>query len=132
MTIQRVVAALQEERQKRLASRFPCRAIMVKNIEKYCQLLSELKKISDIRIVKSNELFSSADVMPKYENLKDASYQNEWVILTGVSEYMRLFPRKEATDRRFSSLWSYQAPASSTGRIIIPLWGCEAQWLIPH
>ena len=52
----------------------------------------------------------------------------EWVILTGVSEYMRLFSRKEATDRRFSSLWSYQAPASSTGRIIIPLWGCEAQW----
>ena len=128
MTIQRVVAALQEERQKRLASRFPCRAIMVKNIEKYCQLLSELKKISDIRIVKSNELFSSADVMPKYENLKDASYQNEWVVLTGVGEYMRLFSRKEATDRRFSSLWSYQAPASSTGRIIIPLWGCEAQW----
>lgn len=128
MTIQQVVSALQKEQQLRLASRFPCRAIMVKNIEKYCQLLSELKKISNIRAIKADELFSGADVMPKYENLKDASYQNEWVILTGVSEYLRLFSKKEATDRRFSSLWGYQAPASSTGRIIIPLWGCEAQW----
>ena len=45
-----------------------------------------------------------------------------------TSEYLRLFSKKEQLDRRFASLWSYQAPASSTGRIIIPLWGCEAQW----
>lgn len=128
MTIQQVVAALQEERQMRLASRFPCRAIMVKNIERYCQLLSELKKISDIRVVKADELFSGPDVMPNYENLKNTSHQNEWVILTGVSEYLRLFSKKEVADKRFASLWSYQAPASSMGRIIIPLWGCEAQW----
>ena len=45
-----------------------------------------------------------------------------------MSEYLRLFSKKEQTDRRFANLWSYQAPASSKGRIIIPLWGCEAQW----
>lgn len=128
MTIKAVVAGMQKEKQKAVTSRFPCRAIMVKNVPQYCELLSELKKISDIRIVQTSELFSNMDVMPKYENLKASKYQNEWLILTGVSEYLRLFSKKEAVDHRFKCLWSYQAPASSTGRIIIPLWGCEAQW----
>lgn len=128
MTIKEVVSAFQREKQEAVASRFPCRAIMVKNIKQYRELLSELKKISDIRIIQTGELFSNADVMPRFDNLKDSKYQNQWVILTGVSEYLRLFSKKEQTDRRFANLWSYQAPASSTGRIIIPLWGCEAQW----
>ena len=128
MTIEEVVAGLQKEKQEAVQSRFPCRAIMVKNVAQYCELLSELRKISDVRMVQTAELFSNIDVMPKYENLKAAKYQNEWLVLTGVSEYLRLFSNKEAVDRRFANLWSYQAPASSTGRIIIPLWGCEAQW----
>lgn len=128
MTIQSVVEGFQKEKQENVKSRFPCRAIMVKNVAQYCELLSELKKISDIRMVHSSELFSNVDVMPRYENLKSAKYQNEWLILTGVSEYLRLFSKKEANDRRFADLWRYQAPANSTGRIIIPLWGCEAQW----
>lgn len=131
MTIQEVVSKLQSEKLRNLPSRFPCRAIMVKTIEQYCELLSELKKISDIRVVKSNEIFSSADVLPEYSNLIAPAYQNEWVILTGVGEYLRLFSRKEAVDNRFLTLWSHQAPASSLGRIIIPLWGCEAQWFDP-
>ena len=128
MTIKEVVSVFQREKQEAVASRFPCRAVMVKNVKQYCELLSELKKISDIRIVQVSELFSNADVMPRFENLKVQQYQNQWVILTGISEYLRLFSKKEQTDRRFANLWSYQAPASSTGRIIIPLWGCEAQW----
>lgn len=128
MTIQAVVSVLQQEKLKNLPSRFPCRAIMVKNIEQYCRLLSELKKISDIRLIKSSEIFSSADVMPNYANLLSTANRDDWVILTGVSEYLRLFSRKEATDRRFAALWSSQVPASSLGRIVIPLWGCEAQW----
>ena len=128
MTIKEVVTAFQREKQEAVASRFPCRAIMVKNIKQYRELLSELKKISDIRVVQTSELFSNADVMPCFDNLKNPKYQNQWVILTGISEYLRLFSKKEQTDRRFANLWSYQAPASSTGRIIIPLWGCEAQW----
>lgn len=128
MTIKEVVSVFQREKQEAVASRFPCRAIMVKNVKQYCELLSELKKISDIRIVQMSELFSNADVMPRFENLKAPQYQNQWVVLTGISEYLRLFSKKEQLDRRFANLWSYQAPASSTGRIIIPLWGCEAQW----
>lgn len=128
MTIKEVVSGFQREKQEAVKSRFPCRAIMVKNVKQYCELLSELKKISDIRIVQVSELFPNADVMPRFENLKASKYQNQWVILTGISEYLRLFSKKEQLDRRFANLWSYQAPASSTGRIIIPLWGCEAQW----
>ena len=128
MTIQEVVTTLQKEKLANVPSRFPCRAIMVKNISQYCSLLSELKKISDIRLIQMYELFTNADVMPKYEKLKEETYRNEWLILTGVSEYLRLFSKSEMSDRRFAGLWSYQAPANSTGRIIIPIWGCEAQW----
>ncbi|MCD8003207.1 MAG: BREX-4 system phosphatase PglZ [Clostridia bacterium] len=131
MTIQEAVSKLQYERQNNVPSRFPCRAIMVSNIEQYCFLLSELKKINGIRVIKSEELFSSPDVMPNYSNLMADSYHNEWVILTGVSEYLRLFSKSEAENRRFITLWKNQVPATSTGRIIIPLWGCEAQWYDP-
>lgn len=128
MTIEKVVEKLKEERQKGIPSRFPCRAIMVDDIAQYKKLISELQKISDVEVVSSNELFASADVMPRYENLKNPSYQNRWMILTGVSEYLRLFSKSEAATQRFAKLWSYQAPANSTGRILIPLWGCESQW----
>ena len=131
MTIKEAVSVLQQEKRNKLPSRFPCRAIMVKTVAQYCQLLSELKKISDIRVIKAREIFSSADVMPKYSNLSTAAYRDEWVILTGVSEYLRLFSKKEEADRRFAALWSSQVPATSLGRIIIPLWGCEAQWFDP-
>ena len=57
MTIQEVVSKLQNEKRAAVASRFPCRAIMVKNIQDYCELLSELKKIGDIRMVQMPELF---------------------------------------------------------------------------
>ena len=128
LTVQQVVEKLREEKQNNLPSRYPCRAIMVKNVAEYCCLLNELQTINDVSIVNSSQLFSSYDVLPKYENLKKAEYQDKWIVLTGVSEYLRLFSKKEAHDRRFASLWGYQAPASSLGRIIIPLWGCEAQW----
>lgn len=35
MTIADVIANLQEEKQKAVASRFPCRAIMVDNVQQY-------------------------------------------------------------------------------------------------
>jgi len=131
MTILEAVAQLMEEKLNALPSRFTCRAIMVKNIKEYCTLLSELKKISDVRVIQADEIVTGADVLPKYDLLQATSYQNEWLILTGVSEYLRLFARKEASEPRFARIWSYQSPASSTGRIIIPLWGCEAQWFDP-
>lgn len=128
MTISQVIDKLNKEKQEGIPSRFPCRAIMVKNVQQYCELLSELQKIPDIVKVSPAELFSSADVMPQYINLTASQYANQWVILTGVSEYLRLFGKSESVNNRFSSLWSHQVPATSRGRIIIPLWGCEAQW----
>ena len=128
MTIDQVICELEKEKQEGIRSRFPCRAIMVRNVQRYCELLSKLNKISDITVVPSNVLFPSADVMPQYENLTDKEYWDRWLILPGVSEYLRLFSKSEATSQRFAKLWSNQVPATSSGRIIIPLWGCEAQW----
>lgn len=114
MTINEVVSVLQKEKLNNLPSRFPCRAIMVKTVEQYCQLLSELKKISDIRVVKSSEIFSSADVMPQYSNLTSATYHDDWVILTGVSEYLSSLKKKLLTGdlRHYGAIKSRQAAAA--------------------
>lgn len=132
MTVQQVIDSLQKEKDNGVTSRFPCRAIMVKNIKQYVELISRLHEISDIQDVSTAELFSSADVMPRYENLTDSKYKDKWVILTGVSEYLRLFGKSEAINPRFSKLWSNQVDAQSRGRILIPLWGCESQWHDPE
>ena len=128
MTVDEVIAELISDKDKRVSSRFPCRAIMVKTVLEYAQLISELKKIPDAEIVTSDKLFSSADVMPRYENLTAPVYKDSWLILPGVSEYLRLFSGSEAESQRFAKLWRHQNPASSLGRVLIPLWGCEAQW----
>ncbi len=128
MTIDQVTAILNEEHKAGQPMRFPCRAVMVDNVEQYVKLLSRLKEIPGIEVVQSADLFSSADVMPKYENLIKLLADGKWRILPGVSEYLRLFSRVEAESQRFAKLWSYIAPTSNMGRIIIPLWGCTAQW----
>lgn len=74
MTILQVIDKLNKEKQEGIPSRFPCRAIMVKNVKQYCELLSELQKIPDIVKVSPAELFSSADVMPRYSNLTASQY----------------------------------------------------------
>lgn len=128
MTINQVVDKLIAEKQNGLTSRFPCRVIMVRTLQRYCELLDALKRIPGIEMTSSEELFSGSDVMPRYENLTNSSYNSRWVILPGVSEYLRLFGKNEAETQRFAKLWSHQSPSSSVGRIIIPLWGCEVQW----
>ncbi|MBQ6205860.1 MAG: BREX-4 system phosphatase PglZ [Oscillospiraceae bacterium] len=128
MTVDEVIAELISEKEKRVSSRFSCRAIMVNTISEYAQLISELKKIPDAEIVTSDKLFSSADVMPRYESLTAPAYKDSWLILPGVSEYLRLFSANEAETQRFAKLWRYKNQATSLGRILIPLWGCEAQW----
>lgn len=128
MTIQEVVEKLQAEKQNRLPARFHCRAILVRTIAQYAQLLEELQKLGEIRMVSVDELFSDADVMPSYEKLTGKEYENEWLILPGVSEYLRLFHNNEETAQRFGSLWHFQSDANSIGRILIPLWGCDTLW----
>ncbi len=128
MTIQEAIAKLQNEKQQHLPGRFHCRAILVRNITQYVNLLEQLKSLGDISMVSTDELFSGADVMPNYEKLTEKDYQNKWVILPGVSEYLRLFHANEETAQRFGTLWHHQSDSSSTGRILIPLWGCETLW----
>ena len=128
MTIQEAIGKLQEEKQNRLPARFHCRAIMVRTIAQYSLLLEELKKLGDISVIPADDLFSGADVMPSYEKLTGKEYQDKWIILPGVSEYLRLFHANEETAQRFGSLWHYQWDASTTGRILIPLWGCDTLW----
>lgn len=45
MTVDQVIDTLKLEKQQRVPSRFPCRAIMVGNIAEYCDLLEKLKTI---------------------------------------------------------------------------------------
>ena len=122
------IEQLKDEQQKKLQHRFSCRAIMVRNISDYCELLKELHQMDGVEFVPSSVLFSGADVMPRYENLTAPQYEGRWLVLTGVSEYLRLFSKNEAETQRFAKLWNHNFPSSNTGRIIIPLWGCEAQW----
>ncbi|MGM9997871.1 MAG: BREX-4 system phosphatase PglZ [Candidatus Bruticola sp.] len=130
MTIDEAVNLLLSESNS--FSSFPCRAVMVSNIEEYCLLLERLKNIPDAQLVEANSLISSSsgDTLPRYENLvNDNDYiENNWLILTGVSEYLRLFINKEIKTRRFADLWLRRLSSSNKGRIIIPLWGCSVQW----
>ena len=95
MTIQQVITILQEEKMNHIPSRFHCRAIMVRDIGQYIKLLEELKKINDVKVISIDEIVTDADVMPNYEILTDKKYQDEWLILPGVSEYLRLFHTSE-------------------------------------
>lgn len=128
MTIQEALGKIMEEKQKRLPARFHCRAILVRTIEEYSLLLEELKKLGNIDVVSIDDLFSGADVMPAYELLTGKEFQDKWMILPGVSEYLRLFHANEETAQRFGSLWHFQWDASTTGRILIPLWSCDTLW----
>lgn len=107
MTVDQVIDTLKLEKQQRVPSRFPCRAIMVGNIAEYCDLLEKLKTIPNVEVVPSDVLFSSADVLPAYDSLMDSQYKDKWLILPGVSEYLRLFSRGETQRQRFTKLWRY-------------------------
>ena len=123
MKLQESISALKAE----VTSRFPCRVLLLHSREDYCDAVSSLRSLCD-RSVSSDELFSSADVMPAYDKLIEEIKSNEWVWLPGVSEYLRLFYKSEQRTERFAKLWHTIVDASSTGRIIIPLWNCDSLW----
>ena len=100
MTMDQAIEQLKDEQQKKLQHRFSCRAIMVRNISDYCELLKELRLMNGVEFVPSSVLFSGSDVMPRYENLTAPQYEGKWLVLTGVSEYLRLFCKNEAETQR--------------------------------
>ena len=127
MKLQESISILKTEKANKVTSRFPCRILLLHSREDYYNAVSSLKSLCD-RAVSSDELFSSADVMPAYDKLLETVKPNEWVWLPGVSEYLRLFYKSEQRTERFAKLWHMMVDASSTGRIIIPLWNCDSLW----
>lgn len=127
MKLQDCINTLKAEKANKVTSRFPCRVLLLHSREDYCNAVSSLKTLCD-RAVPSDELFSSADVMPAYDKLLETIKSNEWVWLPGVSEYLRLFYKSEQRTERFAKLWHSMVDASSTGRIVIPLWNCDSLW----
>lgn len=127
MKLQESISNLKAEKANKVTSRFPCRILLLHSREDYCDAVSSLKALCD-RAVSSDELFSSADVMPAYDKILEMIKSNEWIWLPGVSEYLRLFYKSEQRTERFAKLWHSMVDASSTGRIIIPLWNCDSLW----
>ena len=82
---------------------------MVGNVRQYRALIAKLREITGAELVSARELFSSADLMPQYENLTDSKYRDRWIILTGVSEYLRLFSASETEVPNFTNLWNKRA-----------------------
>ena len=131
MNIQQVIDKLKNDKENNIPDRFPCRAIMVKNISQYIELIDKLRQIPNVESVSSELIFRGDDVFPNYEALIDFLNKNndKWLILTGVSEYLRLFSKNEAQKSRFGKLWLKTFPADTTkGRIIIPLLDCAPYW----
>lgn len=129
MTVNDVIKKLRNEQEQNLGSRFCCRAIMVDNISQYINLMDSLRMLSHVEMVSPSDLFDGDDILPRYENLTSSAYYNKWLILPGVSEYLRLFGSDEGESRRFDKLWNCREwPATNTGRILIPLWGCKGEW----
>lgn len=66
--------------------------------------------------------------MPAYDRILDDTKPGEWLFLPGISEYLRLFYKSEQKSGRLAKLWHSIVDASNTGRVIIPLWNCDALW----
>lgn len=111
MELQESINILKAEKANKVTSRFPCRVLLLNSREDYCDAVSSLKSLCD-RAVSSDELFSSADVMPAYDKLLETIKSNEWVWLPGVSEYLRLFYKSEQRTGRFAKLWHAMVDAS--------------------
>ena len=120
MQIKECISQLLEEKQKKLSCRFPCRAIFVNSRHGYRQLMNELTAVCD-RTVTADDLMPGADVMPQYDLLLEKVESDEWLLLPGVNEYLRLFRKSELRSERFRKLWHSILDAENKRRIIIPL-----------
>lgn len=127
METQECLAQLQVEKEKKLSCRFPCRVIFTRSRRVYKELLNALTVVCD-RTVSADELLPEADIMPQYDTIIEKLKSDEWVLLPGVSEYLRLFHKSEMRSRRLGKLWHSIVDAENTCRVIIPLWNCEALW----
>ena len=122
-----VINSLKADKESRIGCRFPCRVILLHSRDAYLRCVDSLKLLCD-RTVTADELFSGIDIMPKYDSLLSKVDPGEWLLLPGVSEYLRLFSSSEKRSGRFAKLWHTPVDAITTGRIIIPLWNADTLW----
>jgi len=118
---------LKEEKDNKTTSRFPCRVILINCYDTYLNVVKKLSTLCD-RTISIDDLFSGPDVMPAYDDILEKMKMSEWLLLPGVGEYLRLFYKSELRSKRFTRLWHGMVDATSTGRVIIPLWNCDALW----
>lgn len=121
------IDSLKEEKTRKAECRFPCRVILLHTREDYQSAISSLKMLCD-RTVTPEELFAGADLMPGYDKLINHLEPGKWLLLPGVSEYLRFFYKSEKVSGRFAKLWHSIVGSTNTSRIIIPLWNCDALW----
>lgn len=133
MNIDEIVKELSNEKSNHVAHRFPCRAVMVPTIEEYNYLLDRLAGICDITL-SGDDLCFNDDTLPEYDTLADrlsTDYADKWVLLPGVSEYLRLFAKYEEMEGAhgpFYVLWHKMLDSQSKTRVIIPLIDCSPAW----
>ena len=128
MNIQDCLANLENEKKAEISSRFPCRVILINNRSTYIRVVQALEELCD-RVVSADDLFAEKqDIMPQYDRVCDLLENDKWLLLLGVSEYLRLFNKSEIFSNNFGKLWHKMVDATNRGRIIIPLWNCESLW----
>lgn len=118
---------LKEEKMLQTACRFPCRVLLLHSRDDYRSALSSLQTLCD-RTISPEELFTGADLMPAYDKVLDNVRPGEWVLLPGVSAYLRMFHKSEQHSGRFAALWHRIVDATDTRRVILPMWNCDALW----
>lgn len=118
---------LKEEKMQQTPCRFPCKVLLLHSREDYRSALTSLHSLCD-RTISVDELFTGADLMPAYHKLMQTVQPGEWVLLPGVSAYLRLFHKSERQSGRFAQLWHSMIDATNTGRVLMPLWNCDALW----
>lgn len=127
MKLDECMNVLEKEKEQKIGCRFPGRVILLHSREDYQSAITSLKSLCD-RTVSPEDLFSRADLMPAYDKILDSAKPGEWLLLPGVSEYLRLFYKSEQKSGRFARLWHSIVDALNLVRIIIPLWNCDALW----
>ena len=96
-TLDEVIRSLKEEKEDKVGCRFPCRVILLHSRESYISCVDTLKQLCD-KTISTDELFSGADVMPGYDTLLSKVDSDKWLLLPGVSEYLRLFSASAQSD----------------------------------
>lgn len=129
MTTKDVIAQVKSD--KGVPSRFPMRILLIEDYAQYREVAEELAKICD-RNEMLADFCADSDVYPNFTKVQKLleNHPGQEIALYGVGEYLRIgMKREQASDRQqFVPLWGMQQAASSTSRLIVPLYACSDIW----